>query len=155
MWIKRSISEKIEVLASQRPAILLTGARQTGKTSLLHHLFPKAQYVNFDIPSTAERAESHPQDFLKSFNSPVILDEIQYVPSLFRYLKAQIDENRSLNGQWLLTGSQKFSLMKEVSESLAGRISIIELETLSLSEIANAQFKSSDYFLRGGYPELW
>lgn len=76
---------------------MLTGARQTGKTSLLQHLFPQAEYISFDWPATADEAESNPAEFLARFKGPVILDEIQYVPSLFRHLKIQIDQNRNQN----------------------------------------------------------
>jgi len=155
MWIKRDISLKIQELVSQRPAVLLTGARQTGKTSLLQHLFPQADYVTFDWPANANEAENNPVEFLSRFRGPVILDEIQYVPSLFRHLKIWIDENRQEKGKWILTGSQKFHLMKEVSESLAGRISILELDTLSANEIRVNALDTDKYLLMGGFPELW
>lgn len=155
MWIKRDISEKIADLTKVRPAILVTGARQTGKTSLLRHLFPDAEYVSFDWPANADEAENNPSAFLSRFNGPVILDEIQYVPSLFRHLKIAIDQNRQQTGKWLLTGSQKFQLMKEVSETLAGRIGIVELDTLSANEIRCNGLDVGQYLVRGGYPELW
>jgi len=155
MWIKRDISEKLVKLVGSRPAILLTGARQTGKTSLLQHLFPEAEYVSFDWPANADEAENNPVEFLSRFQGPVILDEIQYVPSLFRHLKIWIDENRGERGKWILTGSQKFHFMKEVSESLAGRISILELDTLSANEIRANELEIEHYLLRGGFPELW
>lgn len=155
MWIKRDISPIIVALAQSRPAILLTGARQTGKTSLLRHLFPEAEYISFDWPANADEAENNPTEFLARFRGPVILDEIQYVPSLFRYLKVSIDQSRQHNGKWLLTGSQKFHLMKEVSDSLAGRIGIVELDTLSANEIRTNGLDVSQYMVRGGYPELW
>ncbi len=155
MWIKRDISSKIVDLAGKRPAILLTGARQTGKTSLLQHLFPHAQYVSFDWPANADKAENNPSEFLASFSGTVILDEIQYVPSLFRHLKIWIDQNRDVNGKWILTGSQKFHLMKEVSESLAGRISILELDTLSANEMRENALSADEYLIQGGFPELW
>jgi len=142
-------------LANARPAILVTGARQTGKTSLLRHLFPNADYVSFDWPANADEAENNPTAFLARFKGPVILDEIQYVPSLFRYLKVVIDQNRHQTGKWLLTGSKKFHLMKEVSETLAGRIGIVELDTLSANEIRCNDLDINNYFAKGGYPELW
>jgi len=155
MWIKRDISPIIRDLAAKRPAILLTGARQTGKTSLLQHLFPNAEYISFDWPQNADAAENNPMEFLSQFEGPVILDEIQYVPSLFRYLKIVIDQNRELNGKWILTGSQKFQLMQEVSESLAGRISVLELDTLSVNEIRRESLDVNQYPIKGGFPELW
>ncbi|MFV1985194.1 MAG: ATP-binding protein [Thiohalomonadales bacterium] len=155
MWIKRDISSKIRELVSKRPAVLLTGARQTGKTSVLRHLFPQAEYVSFDWPANADEAENNPVEFLSRFKGSVILDEIQYVPSLFRHLKIWIDENRHITGKWILTGSQKFHLMKEVSESLAGRISILELDTLSANEIRVNKLDLEQYLLKGGFPEIW
>jgi len=155
MWIKRDISQKIRELVAHRPAVLLTGARQTGKTSVLRHLFPQAEYLSFDWPANADAAENNPVEFLSRFQGPVILDEIQYVPSLFRHLKIWIDEHRHEKGKWILTGSQKFHLMKEVSESLAGRISILELDTLSANEIRVNELELDHYLLKGGFPELW
>jgi predicted AAA+ superfamily ATPase len=155
MWIKRTIFEKILSLAKEKPAILLTGSRQTGKSSLLKSLFPQAEYVSFDSPMTCQEAESNPEQFLNQFQGQVILDEIQYVPLLFRYLKIKIDDKIEEKGKWILTGSQKFVLMKEVTETLAGRISILELDTLSVQEIVDSELSPETYFLRGGYPELW
>ncbi len=155
MWIKREISEKVHKLGKEKPAILLTGARQTGKSSLLRTLFPKAQYISFDDPILVEEAESNPAAFLNQFDEQVILDEVQYVPILFRYLKLKIDQHIDVKGKWILTGSQKFVLMKEVTETLAGRIGIFELDTLSINELVTSTLDPSNYFLRGGYPELW
>lgn len=155
MWIKRVIIERFRALAAQRPAILLTGARQTGKTSLIKHLFPKAHYVSFDLPQVAAAAEENPTEFLGQFNGMVILDEVQYVPALFRHLKTYIDDHRTEHGKWILTGSQKFQLMKEISDSLAGRIGVLELDTLSAHEIRLAGLDHANYEFTGGYPELW
>src|SRR5262245_37583195 len=105
MWIERAISDRITRAATNFPAVLLTGARQTGKTSLLRHLFPTADYVSFDLPSTAAQAETSPQTFLDKHAEAVILDEIQYVPMLFRYLKDAVDHDRHKMGRFLLTGS--------------------------------------------------
>ncbi len=156
MWIRRSYDQSLQRLARQRPVILLTGARQTGKTSLLKHLFPDHAYVSLDLPSEAEEAERNPSSFLERHGTPLIIDEVQYAPSLFRYLKLAVDARRQLKGQYLLTGSQKFTLMKGISESLAGRVEVLELETLSLSEIRGAQpdLGLTEAIVRGGYPEL-
>lgn len=115
--------------------IVLTGARQTGKTSTLLRLFPQHALVSLDLPTEAEQAEKEPRRFLQRHPPPVIIDEVQYAPGLFRHLKAEVDANRNAHGQFLLTGSQKFTLMANVSESLAGRADIMELETLSYAEI--------------------
>ena len=107
----------------------------------------------------AEAAKESPKNFLSRFSGPVIFDEIQYVPELFRALKEKIDEERDTAGRWMLTGSQRFELMENVSESLAGRISLIHLDTLSAEEIRNKLGKNIsetyELVLKGGYPELW
>ncbi len=136
--------------------MVLTGARQTGKTSTLRRLFPRHAFVSLDLPTEAEQAEKEPGAFLRRHPAPAIIDEVQYAPALFRRLKVAVDANRSRAGQFLLTGSQKFTLMKGVSESLAGRADIAELETLSLAEILNALPRTDveDAIVRGGFPEL-
>jgi uncharacterized protein len=136
---------------------VLTGARQNGKTSTLRRLFPEHSFVSLDLPTEAEQAEKEPRNFLARYPAPVIVDEVQYAPGLFRHLKAEIDANRGRNGQFLLTGSQKFTLMKNVSESLAGRADIAELETLSLAEILSAlpETEVETAIVRGGFPELY
>ena len=155
MWFERSISSKIRGLAGQYPAMVLTGARQVGKTSLLKKLFPDHSFVSLDLPSHAEMAETNPEGFLEKFSPPVIIDEVQYAPGIFRYLKSQIDENREKYGQYILTGSQKFTLMKSISDSLAGRCAVCELEGLSYSEIqAYKDLSVEELILSGGYPEL-
>ncbi len=156
MWIPRDIEPRLQRSARTRPVVVLTGARQTGKTSTLLRLFPKYAFVSLDLPTEAEQAEKEPQEFLRRHPAPAIIDEVQYAPSLFRHLKVAIDASRSRNGQFLLTGSQKFTLMKSVAESLAGRADIAELETLSLAEIRAAlpHTHLSTAIVRGGFPEL-
>ena len=159
MWIERTIKEKIFKSCKSRPAVLLTGARQTGKSSLLKKLFPDYEYVTLDKISAAAEAEENPEHFLQKFDSSTIIDEIQYVPSLFRVLKIKIDDNRGDYGKWIITGSQKFALMKNVSESLAGRIGIHLLETLSTEELRKSNYfigkELCDAVWKGGYPEVW
>jgi len=156
MWITRDIETHLRRSASTRPVVVLTGARQTGKTSTLRRLFPRHGFVSLDLPTEAEQAEKEPAAFLRRHPAPAIIDEVQYAPGLFRHLKAAIDAQRSRRGQYLLTGSQKFTLMKGVSESLAGRADIVDLETLSLREILAARPGTSleTAVVRGGFPEL-
>jgi len=156
MWINRLISAQLRRVIDTRPVIVLTGARQTGKTSTLRRLFPDHGFVSLDLPTEAEQAEKEPAVFLRRHPPPVILDEVQYAPALFRHLKVAVDAARGRNGQFLLTGSQKFTLMRGVSESLAGRADILELETLSLSEILGARPTTplEHAIVRGGFPEL-
>jgi predicted AAA+ superfamily ATPase len=157
MWISRAVEPRLVRSAKTRPVIVLTGARQTGKTSTFLRLFPGHSFVSLDLPTEAEQAEKEPRTFLKRHPPPVIIDEVQYAPGLFRHLKAEVDAHRTLNGQFLLTGSQKFTLMKNVSESLAGRADIVELETLSFTEIRSAipDTRVETAIVRGGFPELY
>ncbi|MEM7125560.1 MAG: ATP-binding protein [Chloroflexota bacterium] len=164
MWINRNIEKLIREYIQQFSVLILTGARQTGKTSLFQHLFPDFDYVSLDDPFEADRAEYAPREFLDSYTKPLIIDEVQYAPSIFRYIKLVVDqENRSSKSltpqacQYLLTGSQSFDLMKNVSESLAGRAGILSLPTLSASEVqqASTDFELTDFVLRGGYPVLY
>lgn len=156
MWIERQIMDRVNRCIRSRPAILLTGARQTGKSSLLKHMLPETTYITFDYLQQVEAAREAPEQFLSRFQDSVILDEIQYVPELFRELKIVIDAHRNRYGRWIMTGSQQFSLMEQVSESLAGRIALLRLETLSAMEVRQAKLSDPDRFLyQGGYPELW
>lgn len=161
MWIEREISNKILELSGSFPALILTGARQTGKTSLLRRLFPDHRYVGLDLRVLAEQAEDSPDSFLRDHPPPVVIDEVQYAPGLFRHLKVAIDRDRQKKGQFILTGSQKFTLMKEVSDSLAGRCALLSLPGLSLRERKVAGWQATDtgslgnLLVRGGFPELW
>ena len=157
MWIPRAVEPRLQRSAKTRPVVVLTGARQTGKTSTFLRLFPKHAFVSLDLPNEAEQAEKEPGTFLQRHPPPVLIDEVQYAPGLFRHLKVAVDAHRTRNGQFLLTGSQKFTLMKNVSESLAGRADIVELETLSFAEIQAAlpQTGIETAIVRGGFPELY
>jgi predicted AAA+ superfamily ATPase len=157
MWISRAVEPRLLRSARTRPVIVLTGARQTGKTSTFRRLFPEHSFVSLDLPTEAEQAEKEPRAFLQRHPPPVIIDEVQYAPGLFRHLKAEVDAHRTRNGQFLLTGSQKFTLMKNVSESLAGRADIVEFETLSFAEICSALPGTTvdAAIVRGGFPELY
>jgi len=135
MWFDRSIEKSILSAVNSRPVVLLTGARQTGKSSLLQRMFNELEYITLDSIQYAEQAKENPDYFLSNFKKPVILDEVQYAPEIFRHIKLLVDKDRKNYGQWLLTGSQKFELMQSVGDSLAGRIRIIHLETLSAQEI--------------------
>ena len=155
-WIPRSYQELIPEISKQRPVLVLTGSRQVGKTSLLQYLFPDHSFVSLDLPSNAELAEKNPGLFLRKNPPPLVVDEVQYAPELFRHIKIEVDKQRDRNGQFILTGSQKFPLMKSVGDSLAGRTDILELETLSWTEINNHMPTQIEKLMfRGGFPELW
>jgi uncharacterized protein len=159
VWIERRMAKRVLAAARQFPALVVTGGRQSGKTSLLRHLFPAASFASLDLPSAAAQADERGEEFLASYPEPVILDEVQYAPGLFRYLKVAIDAARARRGRFLMTGSQKFTLMQALSESLAGRCAVLELDTLSSVEIRAAfpqEAVSTDEIVwRGGFPELW
>ena len=135
-FIKRHAEKTIERLSSSYPAVLITGARQTGKTTLLKKITDSQniQYLTFDDPIEEQSAKNDPKSFLDFHPYPFMFDEIQYIPDLFRYLKIQSDQNRQ-NGMYFLTGSQQFKLMETASESLSGRIGIVQLYPLSAREI--------------------
>ncbi|HOO84157.1 MAG TPA: ATP-binding protein [Prolixibacteraceae bacterium] len=157
MWIERLHTNKLEEAVKNRPVVLLTGLRQAGKSSLLIKLFPDAEYVTLDKVVYAQEAEENPSKFLDRFKNQVIIDEIQYAPSLFRELKVRVDENRDTKGKWILTGSQQFALMEKVSESLAGRVRIIQMGTLSAKELNSSGLlvNKNDLLWKGGFPEIW
>lgn len=157
MWIERRNTDKIIEAVRTRPVVLLTGVRQVGKSSLLKRLFAEAEYITLDKILFAQEAEENPSQFLNRFEKQVIIDEIQYAPSLFRDLKIKVDEERNLKGKWILTGSQQFVLMQQLSESLAGRVRVLNLNTLSATELTQANLFTNkrDFLWKGGFPEIW
>lgn len=159
MWINRLLSDELEHNAGARPAVLVTGARQAGKSSLLQRLFPNYRYVTLDRPIETAQARENPAAFIDRHGTPLIIDEVQYVFGLFRELKIRIDTDRDSSGRFLLTGSQTFPLMAGVRESLAGRIRLLQLYTLSAAELRNEhRFQPAqvdEIVWRGGYPEIW
>ncbi|MBQ6471526.1 MAG: ATP-binding protein [Victivallales bacterium] len=145
MFIDRHITKAIQAADRFFPALLLTGARQVGKTTILRKLAgPDRKYVTFDDADLRTLAKEDPKGFLDRFSPPVLLDEIQYVPSLLSYIKMVIDEERFRNpdkarGMFWLTGSQQFELMQGVSDSLAGRICVFDMGGISQAELAGRE----------------
>ncbi|GMV44549.1 MAG: hypothetical protein AMXMBFR64_62650 [Myxococcales bacterium] len=137
--------------------MLVTGPRQIGKTRLVRATFPDHAYVSLDLPSEAALADEDPAAFLRRNPPPLVVDEVQYAPGLFRHLKAAIDHHRDQPGQFILTGSQRLPLMSNVTESLAGRVDVIELEGLTWNEIRAARPGTTleEAVVRGGFPELY
>jgi predicted AAA+ superfamily ATPase len=134
MYAPRTIEAFLKSAAKQFPVILVTGARQVGKTTLLQHASePKRDYVTLDDPLILELAREDPALFMQRFPPPVLIDEIQYAPGLLPYIKMEVDKRRQSDLFWL-TGSQQFQLMGGVSESLAGRVGVIHLLGLSRRE---------------------
>ncbi len=144
MYIARNIEKHFKSSSHFFPVMLLTGARQVGKTTFLRHIAgKKRKYVTLDDPLNCQNAKNDPRSFLQNFSPPVMIDEIQYAPELLPYIKMIVDEDRSPGSFWL-TGSQQFHMMKGVSESLAGRVGIVDLMGLSNRE---CQSLSSSPFL--------
>lgn len=160
LYIQRDIESVLKKAIKQFPSLIITGPRQSGKTTLLLHLFSKShRYVSMDNPDLRLMATQEPELFFENYPPPLIIDEIQYAPKIFSYIKILIDKNRLKNGQFLLTGSQLFPLMTNVSESLAGRIAALTLLPLSIKEqFTGHSFLDIDKLkracLRGGFPEI-
>ncbi len=138
-YIKRTIEDVVVLSSKTFKCVLVTGARQTGKSTLIRHLCSEIKEVSFDDPFIEEQAKDNPEMFMSLNEPPVFFDEIQYVPSLFRYIKQSCDNNEE-KGLFYLSGSQPFKLMESVSDSLAGRAAIIELSPFSLREIMKSSF---------------
>lgn len=132
--IKREIEKKFKESSNSWKIVLITGARQVGKSTFVKSIKEKNKtYITLNDLSLRELAQNDPKLFLMNYKGPIIIDEIQYAPNLFPYIKMEVDESNE-KGKYWLTGSQKFELMKNVSESLAGRVSILEMSSLSFSE---------------------
>jgi predicted AAA+ superfamily ATPase len=145
---ERDITKHLILAAKSFPAVVVTGPRRSGKTFLLRHLFPKAEYYLFEDPDIISRFRQDPQGFLDGVKTPAIFDEIQNLPEVFNYVRSRIDANPRKTGQWFLTGSQEAGLMRNVTESMAGRAAVLQLLPLSLSESPKVSL------LHGGHPEV-
>lgn len=137
MYIKRSLEQAIRKASAHFKVILLTGPRQVGKTTLLEHIEPtQRSYITLDDLNLRIAAEQDPASFIERLQLPVLIDEIQYAPSLLPYIKIKVDKLKKPGLFWL-TGSQQFEMMKHVSESLAGRVAVFQLQGISLAEEQN------------------
>lgn len=164
-YVSREIERILTKLIRQFSVLVLTGPRQSGKTTLLKNLFKeKYKFISFDDPLERERALSDPNLFLENSGQKVIFDEIQYVPEILSFIKIIVDKNRDKKGLFILTGSQQFNLIKNLSETLAGRCAILNLLGFNRKErfkIPYLRAKATDTLkdflntsLRGSFPEI-
>jgi predicted AAA+ superfamily ATPase len=144
----RKLAKIVERAARHFPAVVVTGPRRSGKTTLFRRTFPGARYVLLEDPDIQARVRSDPRAFLEELRPPVIFDEIQNVPELLNYVRTLIDSKPRRMGQWLFTGSQEAPLMQGITESMAGRAAILQLLPLSLAETPKVSL------LYGGFPEV-
>jgi predicted AAA+ superfamily ATPase len=174
IYLKRSLETVVTRAAQEFPAVVITGPRQSGKTTLLKHLFAgKRRLVSLEPPDVRAAAEADPRGFLDLYPAPVIFDEVQHAPALLPYIKERIDARRDQPGQYLLTGSQNLQLAQGVTESLAGRVAVLRLLPMTERELASKPGAPLPWerkraprparsrppkqlwtrFLRGSYPE--
>lgn len=140
MYIQRHIQPVVSRIAKRKPVLVLTGARQVGKSTMLREMHRDIHYIALNRPLVRESARENPSRFFDTYKPPVVVDEIQKAAELFDYIKDIVDEDKT-KGQFYLTGSQSLKLMKNVSESLAGRAGIIKLMGLSMREIAGSPYR--------------
>ncbi len=154
MYWERLLEKTIKKAEKTFPAIVITGPRQSGKSTLLNEYLSqtKPSIINLDNIEFRQLLQENSIDYLKKLKKPVIIDEIQYLPELASSIKILIDQDR-IPGQWFITGSQQFSVMKNISESLAGRAAILSLPTFQLNERKD-RFDLGDYLLKSTYPEI-
>ena len=138
MYIKRDMEPLVKALSAEYPAILITGPRQVGKTTMLQKLMEgtNRSYVTLDDLTARQLAKTDPELFFQTYGTPILIDEVQYAPELFTYIKIMVDKNHT-PGEFWMTGSQAFKLMHGIQESLAGRVAILNLSSLSQNEIYN------------------
>ena len=147
-YVARRLADVVLHAARNFPAIVVTGPRRAGKTTLLRHLFPRIQYILLEDPDIQARIRSDPRAFLDTLTPPVVLDEIQNTPEILSYVRTLIDHRPRRFGQWIFTGSQEAPLMQGISESMAGRAAVLQLLPFSVEESPKVTL------LYGGFPEV-
>ena len=154
MYIRRELHSEFERIISLFSVIVVTGPRQSGKTTLCKEVFKSYHYVDIDDASIREQIMASPRSFLEQYSSGIIIDEIQHYPDLFSYIKVVVDSKP--DSHFILTGSSNFSMMSGITESLAGRAAILTLLPLSLKELGDWKLSQTDkLILNGGYPAVW
>ena len=155
--IERHIKDSLKHYLEKFPVVLLTGPRQSGKSTLLKNYFPDYDYVSLEEPDIRLFAETDPRGFLANYPHNTIIDEAQYVPQLFSYIQSLTDKENSV-GRFILSGSQNFLLMQSITQSLAGRAAILKLLPFSYSELNHASIAPdtiNECIFTGGYPRIY
>jgi predicted AAA+ superfamily ATPase len=157
MNANRALKTVMDVYKKKYPIMALTGPRQSGKTTFLKTQFQEYEYVNLENLDTRNFAIEDPNAFLKQYNKYVIFDEAQRAPQLFSYLQTKVDEDKIM-GQYILSGSQNFHLMQNITQSLAGRVALFKMLPFDISEMQEANWLSDDYAInlqKGFYPAIY
>jgi hypothetical protein len=155
--IKREIEPKIKELAKQYGVISISGPRQSGKTTLAKKIFPKHEYINFENLQELEKIKADPKNFIDSIKKGIIIDEAQKYPDILSYIQISIDENY-IPGKFIITGSQNLLLLNKVSQSLAGRVALVKLLPLNITELKKADQLEDNYIkqiFKGFYPAIY
>jgi uncharacterized protein len=155
--IQRTLEQKLKELAGYYPVVMVTGPRQSGKTTLCRMTWPERRYVTLEALDSRDFARDDPRGFLAEYDHDVIIDEVQHAPELFHYLQGNVDD-RPDPGRFILTGSQHFGLSQSISQSLAGRCGILSLLPPSLEELRGFSNAPTDLFSllwQGAYPRIY
>lgn len=155
--IPRDADPILRQLAAGYPVVAITGPRQSGKTTLARAIFTRHHYVSLENPDQREFAESDPRGFLRQYANGAILDEVQRCPELFAWLQQEVDEARQ-PGQFILTGSQQFGLLSNITQSLAGRVALLHLLPFAVTELSRANLMQdalNDALFTGAYPPIY
>lgn len=154
--IARKIEKEVMNIANQYPVVLITGARQTGKTTLAQKCFPQMQYINLEDPGQSNAAQYDPVGFINSIQDGAIIDEIQKAPTLLSVIQVEVDKKRK-PGQFIITGSNQFSILETVTQTLAGRVGIIKLLPLTIAEtkLFGCNYSENEFILHGFYPGVY
>lgn len=157
MVVDRAIVKAIQFYKDKYPILALTGPRQSGKTTLLRELFPDYQYLSLENPDLRAFAENDPNGFFEKYSKHCIFDEVQRVPQLFSYLQTIVDDSEIM-GRFILSGSQNFHLLKNSTQSLAGRVALFKLLPFDFTELKSADLLRQDYaetMIKGFYPAIF
>ncbi len=153
-YIKRTLEKELTRLSGLYNAVVVTGPRQSGKTTLCKNVFANYHYVNLEDAGLREQIALEPKAFLKQYAAGLIIDEVQQYPELFSYIQVVVDEFPEAH--FILTGSSNFALLAKVTQSLAGRAATLTLLPLALSELDDLTDLATDHLIRsGGYPAVW